>query len=113
MVHVSGNAFKPEYGLKPAPVGVENTLTLDVENPENAAALEVLDLVTNIDLFNSLTIQHAREILQIVEVAHYKAGDYVIRAGDEGHTMMIIASGKADCKVKMMEREEREVRRRR
>ncbi|GMH51969.1 hypothetical protein TL16_g01128 [Triparma laevis f. inornata] len=107
VVHVSGNAFKPEFGLKPAPVGVENTLTLEVEEPENAAALEVLDLVTNIDLFSSLTIQHAREILQIVEVAEYKAGDYVIRKGDEGHTMMIIASGKADVRITVLNREDR------
>jgi hypothetical protein len=65
VVHVGANSFKPEYGLKPAPVGVENTLTLEVSQPENAAALEVLDLVTNIDLFSALTIQHAREILQV------------------------------------------------
>jgi len=34
VVHVGSNAFKDEYGLKPAPVGVENTLTLDVQQPE-------------------------------------------------------------------------------
>jgi len=107
VVHVGANSFKPEYGLKPAPVGVENTLTLEVEQPENAAALEVLDLVTNIDLFSALTIQHAREILQIADLVHYKAGDYVIRQGEEGHNMMIIASGKADVVIKVQNRDER------
>ena len=107
IVHVGANSFKDEYGLKPAPVGVENTLTLEVEKSENAAALEVLDLVTGIDLFSSLSIEHAREILQIVETVEFKAGDYVIKKGDEGHTMMIIASGKADVRVKVMTREDR------
>ncbi|GMI09183.1 hypothetical protein TrRE_jg9818 [Triparma retinervis] len=107
IVHVGSNSFKPEYGLKPAPVGVENTLTLQVEKSENAAALEVLDLVTGIDLFSSLTIEHAREILQTVEVVKFKAGDYVIKKGDEGHSMMIIASGKAEVRVSMLKREDR------
>jgi CRP-like cAMP-binding protein len=88
-------------------VGVENTLTLEVEKSENAAALEVLDLVTGIDLFSTLTIEHAREILQTVEIVKFKAGDYVIKKGDEGHSMMIIASGKAEVRVSMLKREDR------
>ena len=107
IVHVGSNSFKPEFGLKPAPVGVENTLTLEVEKSENAAALEVLDLVTGIDLFSTLTIEHAREILQTVEIVKFKAGDYVIKKGDEGHSMMIIASGKAEVRVSMLKREDR------
>jgi len=111
VVHVGSNAFKDEYGLKPAPVGVENTLTLDVQQPENAAALEVLDLVTSIDLFSQLTVQHAREILQIAEQATYKAGDFVIKKGDKGHNMMIIASGKAEVRIKMKGKKDRDTER--
>jgi len=104
VVHVGANSFKPEYGLKPAPVGVENTLTLPCTEPENAAALEVLDLITNIDLFSTLTIHHALEILQIANLVKFNAGEYVIRRGDVGHSMMIIASGKADVVVKVQNR---------
>ena len=40
VVHVGANAFKPEYGLKPAPVGVENTLTLEVRTRAKRASTQ-------------------------------------------------------------------------
>jgi len=72
----------------------------------------VLDLVTSIDLFSQLTVQHAREILQIAEQATFKAGDYVIKKGEKGHNMMIIASGKAEVRIKMKGRKDRDNERR-
>jgi CRP-like cAMP-binding protein len=46
-------------------------------------------------------------LLQIAELVHYKAGEFVIKQGEEGHTMMIIASGKADVVIKVLDREQR------
>lgn len=99
VVHVGLRDIPEGSGLRRAAVGVENTLVLDVEAPVDADLMEALDLVSNIDLLSSLSLRHAREILQLTTRERFAAGSYIVRKGDKGDTFHIIANGVAEVRV--------------
>ena len=99
LVHVADSAVPEGQGLFKAKAGVENTLVLDVARPAYSDALEMLDLVSSIDLFSSLDISHGREVLQITKSQTVEAGDPVFLKGDAGDAFFIIASGCAEVRI--------------
>ena len=99
IVHTAKNKIPVDKGLKGAEPGVENTIVLDVEAPENAGAIEILDLVNSIDLFSNLSIKHARDVLTIAIRQEFKAGDPVILKGDVGDCFYVIQYGVAEVRV--------------
>ncbi|DAZ95077.1 TPA: hypothetical protein N0F65_002971 [Lagenidium giganteum] len=97
VVHTAAKDVPPESGLRGAPEGVHNTITLDTKLPENSGALEILDLVRKIDLFAELTLNNAYEILQMARKVNYPKGCVVKEAGDVGDTFYIIIVGEAQA----------------
>jgi CRP-like cAMP-binding protein len=99
VVHVGATTIPEGSGLKRAPEGIENTIILDVDTPLYGPALDTLDLVTSIQLFQGLSMTHAREVLEMARREEYAPGDTIIREGEEGHFMMVIARGHAEVRV--------------
>ena len=71
--------MKEGDGLTVARPGVENTIIVEVEPPPHSTAIEILDLVSSLDLFSSLTVAHAREILTIAKTETFSAGSLIIK----------------------------------
>ncbi|OWY96130.1 CGMP-dependent 3',5'-cGMP phosphodiesterase [Phytophthora megakarya] len=98
VVHTAAKDLPENCGLRGAPEGVHNTITLDVPRlPENAGALEILDLVRKVDLFAELTLNHAYEILQMARKVEYAKGTVVSKSGSVGDTFYIIIVGEAQA----------------
>lgn len=97
VVHTAAKDLPADGGLRGAPEGVHNTITLDGKLPENAGALEILDLVRKIDLFTELTLNHAYEILQMARKVNYPKGALVNDSGALGDTFSIIIVGEAQA----------------
>ncbi|KAF4321008.1 hypothetical protein BBO99_00005237 [Phytophthora kernoviae] len=101
VVHTAAKDLPDNCGLRGAPEGVHNTITLDVPRlPENAGALEILDLVRKVDLFAELTLNHAYEILQMARKVEYAKGSIVNKLGSVGDTFYIIIVGEAQAMYK-------------
>lgn len=97
VVHTAAKDMPADSGLRGAPEGVHNTITLEPKLPENAGALEILDLVRKIELFAELTLNNAYEILQMAQKVNYPKGGIVKKAGEVGDTFYIIIVGEAQA----------------
>jgi CRP-like cAMP-binding protein/phosphoribosyl 1,2-cyclic phosphodiesterase len=93
LVHIAEKDVPKDSGLRTAKVGVENTIRIPVERPQNADAIELLDVFCSIDIFNGFSISRAREVLQIARRGRYPQGTKIIQQGTEGETFYIIVSG--------------------
>ncbi|RLN59361.1 hypothetical protein BBJ28_00005341 [Nothophytophthora sp. Chile5] len=101
VVHTAAKDIPESCGLRGAPEGVHNTIKLDVPKlPENAGALEILDLVRKVDLFAELTLNHAYEILQMARKVEYPKDSVVSKMGSVGDTFFIIIVGEAQATYK-------------
>ena len=64
----------PQQGLKIAPEGVSNSLVLNVTPHIHSEAIELLKVVDSIDMFRILSLNQARELLQVAIPHRYPAG---------------------------------------
>ena len=80
-------------GLKSALVGPAHTLVISSAPPLNATALEVLDLLSGIDMFSGFDLSRALEILQCATHLSFQRGDTLIAEGTYGSTLYVIAMG--------------------
>lgn len=96
LVHVSPGSIPKDCGLRIAPTGLANTLELDVSLLPYAEAIEVLDIFSHLDIFESLSIDKAREFLIVSKQEHYRQGEVVFRKGEPGDTFYFVLHGKVD-----------------
>ncbi|MHB2017091.1 MAG: cyclic nucleotide-binding domain-containing protein [Candidatus Xenobia bacterium] len=93
LVHVSARTLPPESGLKIAPTGVENTIDLHASRDDSHAALEVLDVVSRVDIFADLPLEKAADLLRCIDREVHPAGTQLVRKGDPGEKFYMILSG--------------------
>jgi CRP-like cAMP-binding protein len=93
VVHKNPSTIPPDCGLKPALVGPENTIIISQERSPNFRALEILDLVGNIDLFADFIVARGIEFVQSSLWKEYKKGDVLIQEGTTGESIIIMAMG--------------------
>lgn len=96
LVHVSQDAIPAGCGLKIAPTGLLNTVALDVNPLPYDEAIDMLDAVANIDLFEQLGFKKAREFLLAFRIDHYDAGQVIFRQGDRGDKFYIVMKGEIE-----------------
>ncbi len=94
--HISIEHIPVEAGLKLAPPGVENTLALDVEQPELWLAQRMTDLFAGVDLFNNLDIDHAAAFLRISDYHKFPLGHKLVLTGASADDFYLIISGEAE-----------------
>lgn len=96
LTHVSNSSVPEGCGLRIAPTGVENTLILEVEEPpEVGRAQEMLEVLSQIDLFAEFKIGKALEFLRNAQYFQVPAGQVLIRTGEPGDCFYMILSGDA------------------
>lgn len=93
LVHIAEKDVPAASGLKSAPVGLRDTIRVDVKLPEHAEAIDLLESVCSVDLFKDFPVSRAPEILQIARKKDYPAQATLFRKGDPGDRMFLIASG--------------------
>lgn len=96
LVHVNQDAIPAGCGLKIAPTGLTDTVALDVNPLPYDEAVDMLDAVANIDLFEQLGFKKAREFLLAFRIDHYNAGEAIFNQGDRGDQFYIVMNGEID-----------------
>jgi CRP-like cAMP-binding protein/ribonuclease BN (tRNA processing enzyme) len=95
LTHIAQRDLPKDKGLKVARPGIEHTIRIDSEPPRHAEAIELLDVISSVDLFRQFTILRAREVLQAARRVKHPQGTKVIAEGTFGETFYLIVSGVA------------------
>ena len=100
LVHVAAKDIPPGKGLKVAKVGLQHTISADVdEPPDSAFAMRVLHLLGKTDLLEHTQMSSVSFLLQIAKPLHLVEGEAVFEEGDTGRSFFIICEGVANCLV--------------
>lgn len=91
--HIAKKDMPKNSYLKLAKFGIENTVYPEVTPPSYQEAYNLLDIMSQIDIFQDYTIEKAKEFLIIAKEERYKRGEQIIKKGTPGDKFYIIASG--------------------
>ncbi|WCL51307.1 cAMP/cGMP-dependent 3',5'-cyclic-AMP/GMP phosphodiesterase [Leptospira sp. GIMC2001] len=91
--HISKKDMPKDSHLTLATFGIENTLYPEITPPFYQEAYNLLDILSQIDIFQGYPIEKAKEFLLIVKEEKYKRGEQIIKKGTPGDKFYIIASG--------------------
>ncbi|TGK05499.1 cAMP/cGMP-dependent 3',5'-cyclic-AMP/GMP phosphodiesterase [Leptospira langatensis] len=91
--HIARTDMPEGTKLKLARFGIENTVYPEITPPKHMEAYNLLDILSQIDIFSGFPIEKAKEFLLIVREEKYKRGDQIIKKGTPGDKFYIIASG--------------------
>jgi hypothetical protein len=79
LVHVAAKDVLKGSGLKVAKAGIENTLILIRPNIQSEISLaRKMDLISKIDIFDKLTLNNAKYLMDALKLEQYKDGELVI-----------------------------------
>jgi CRP-like cAMP-binding protein/phosphoribosyl 1,2-cyclic phosphodiesterase len=95
LIHIAESDLPAGQGLELARTGFEHTISLQVAEPEHAAALDALDALAAIDLFRGLPIARCAEFLAVAHRVNIAAGTLVIGEGEPGDRFYIVLDGEA------------------
>ncbi len=98
LVHISDSAIPEGSGLRLAPTGAADSLSIPVPETELSLAQRSLDLLAHIDLFRSLNVDKAAEFLRFAKYHSYESGEQVIQSGQPGNDFYMIMSGEAEIR---------------
>ncbi|KAN0037459.1 hypothetical protein ACTFIV_002807 [Dictyostelium citrinum] len=93
LVHISEHTLPAGSGLKIAKEGVAHTLSLDVMKSSHSEAVDILKLVESVDIFRSIPLTQACEILQTATKRKYSQGSVIIARDTEPDAFYVVASG--------------------
>lgn len=93
IVHKNPDSVPKDKGLKPAHVGPKNTIVISEAKPSNFDATEMLELLSNIDLFRDLPLTRATELVQCAQYEHFEAGRVIVKEGSVSDRLYVIALG--------------------
>lgn len=95
LTHISESAIPPDSGLRLAPPGAEKTIVLPVPPQDTSHSQQMLDVLSHVDLFQSLSLGRAAEFLRISRYSKIPAGSTICATGEVGEDFHIILSGVA------------------
>ncbi|MFO0555929.1 MAG: cyclic nucleotide-binding domain-containing protein [Polyangiaceae bacterium] len=93
LVHIAKKDVPAGAGLKTAEVGLDKTLSIAVEHPHFAEAIDVLNVFCSIDFFHELPLSRARELLMLAKRRVVLAGETIIAQHSAGHEFYVIVQG--------------------
>lgn len=95
LVHTNPKNLPEGANLRIAETGLDQTLVIDVETHPTSDAIELLQVLSKVDLFKGFTVDKAAEFLGMVTKVSFKAGEQIIAKGSRGDRFYMIMSGKA------------------
>lgn len=96
LVHIAEKDVPKDVGLRPAKVGIEHTLRVDVSPPEYGEAIALLDAVAMVDFLRDLPLSRARQLLQVARRIRLPHGERVVTQGTRGDAFYIVVNGHVD-----------------
>ena len=95
IIHVGAKpaAAAAEKGIERVRVGFEHTLRVPVPPLQHGEATNILHMLLQTDLFRSLDVNTATDLLLVTNKRTYKAGEVIFRVGDPGDNLYIVQSG--------------------
>ena len=96
LVHIAEKDVPIDAGLRPAKVGLEHTLRVDVSPPEHGEAIALLDAVSMVDFLRDLPLSRARQLLQVARRISLPAGERIVKQGTRGDAFYIVVHGHVD-----------------
>ena len=95
IIHVGSKpaAAAAEKGIETVRVGFENTLRVPVPPLQHSDATNILHMLLQTDLFRSLDVNTAIDLLLVTNKRTYKAGEVIFRTGDPGDQLRIVQAG--------------------
>ena len=91
--HISRQDMPKDTFLTLAKFGIENTFYPPITPPQFEEEIEILDILSNIDIFRDFPISKSKEFLAIVKREKYSQGTVIIEKGTPGDKFYIIVSG--------------------
>ncbi|KRX00899.1 Cyclic nucleotide-binding protein [Pseudocohnilembus persalinus] len=96
LIHIAQKDLLKNSGLKIVGMGVENTIIILPSNGvKNIDLKRRMELLSNIDIMQSLTIKNINWLLDSIVVEKYFPGDLIVEEGNLGDKFYIIESGVA------------------
>ncbi len=95
LVHTDKSKLPENSGLTISPTGLANTMVIDVPLSIHGESVQILNLVSGLDIFEDLHFAKAGEFLSIIKYRKFKIGDCLIKEGEPGNRFFIIIAGKA------------------
>ncbi len=77
LAHIAKKDIPKDVGLQGAEPGLENTLVIDVIPHKGLPIYKKIDLLSQIDIFDGISLKAARDLIQCSTEEHYKAGQIV------------------------------------
>ncbi len=91
--HIAKKDFPQDSHLHLAKFGIEHTVYPEIPEVRHSEAIDLLDILNNVDLFSNFPLYKAREFLMILEQENFAKGEHIIRKGTFGDKFYIILSG--------------------
>ncbi len=96
LVHIAEKDVPRDSGLRPARVGLEHTIRVDVSTPEHGEAIALLEAVSMVDFLRDLPLSRARQLLQVAQRIALPVGEKVVTQGTRGDAFYIVVNGQVD-----------------
>jgi len=92
VIHISDKRAD-EAGLEKVRVGFEHTVSIPVQPSAHAQATNILHMLLATDLFRSLDVNTAVDLLLVTTQKTYAAGTVIFSPGDPGDCLRIVQAG--------------------
>ena len=95
IIHVGSQMAKEAeaMGIEGVKVGFENTITIPIPRLHHSDATNILHMLLQTDLFRSLDVTTAIDLLLVTHKRSYKAGEVISKVGDPGDHLRIVQTG--------------------
>jgi len=95
IIHVGSKraAEAAEMGIETVRVGFEHTLRVPVPPLQHSDATNILHMLLQTDLFRSLDVNTAIDLLLVTNKRTYKADEIIFRTGDPGDYLRLVQAG--------------------
>ena len=91
--HLARRDMPENTDLTLATFGIENTYYPPIDPPKNEETLEILDVLSNVDIFRNFPISKAKDFLNITEKENFPKNTAIIQKGTIGDKFYMIMRG--------------------
>jgi len=95
IIHVGSKraAEAAQLGIDTVKVGFDNTITVPVPRLQHSDATNILHMLLQTDLFRSLDVTTAIDLLLVTHKRTYKTDEVICKTGDAGDHLRIVQAG--------------------
>ncbi len=95
LVHVDKSTISKNSGFHETLTGLNNTLIIDIDYSSNLEAVQILNFISGIDIFDNLSFEKSGEFLSLMKYRKFKKNECLIKEGEQSKRFFILLSGRA------------------